>query len=406
MRWLVIVLLLGIALTPVYAYNSGFRPVYQPNSPSGTNPSELYCTLNEFLNSYNSTTNSFSCGSPSAITYENNTASNVGLGEGIFKQKTGVNLEFKNISCSGSATCSSNATDITISSTGGASGEANTQSSPAKANSLVLTKSGVDLPIKGIACSGSATCSANSTDVTVDVSGLTDTNTAQIASAGGISLFKQRDNATQNTLKGLIATTGITLSSGVSTIDVSTNFKSNNISTTCSGTDKVSSISYDNQTGIETVTCTSDSTGSGPVTLSADVTCTATATYCTVFTIPLTTSKDHSIKFHLSAETNTAGATPQIRVRSDQAGTDGWCTITHYTAATTQVLDVLRITTASADDGETTWLPAVNTPQNIPVECAFKTGATPGNLILELQAEVASTVTVNGGSNYIMTVAP
>lgn len=98
---------------------------------------------------------------------ENNTASNVGLGQDIFKQKTGVDLEFKGIAISGDLSISSNATDITISHIGGSSGEVNTQSSPTHANTLVLAKVGVDLPIKGIACGGSITCSNNSTDVTL-----------------------------------------------------------------------------------------------------------------------------------------------------------------------------------------------------------------------------------------------
>ena len=52
----------------------------------------------------------------------------------------------------------------------GAGGEINTMSSPTHAESLVLTKSVFDLPIKGIACTGSATCTGNTTDVTIDVS--------------------------------------------------------------------------------------------------------------------------------------------------------------------------------------------------------------------------------------------
>ena len=102
---------------------------------------------------------------------ENNTASNLSPGTGLFAQKTGVDLEFKSLAEGSNITITNNATSVTISASGSA-GEANTMSSPTHANTLVLTKVGVDLPIKGIACSGSATCSANSTDVTITVSGI------------------------------------------------------------------------------------------------------------------------------------------------------------------------------------------------------------------------------------------
>ena len=169
MRFLLLILLLvPFILVPAFA-NIGFMPVYQPTSIAGTNPTELYCIFGEFLNSYNSTTNSFTCGAGGGGG-ENNTASNLSPGIGLFAQKSGVDLEFKSLAAGSNILIASNTTSVTISASGSA-GEANTMSSPTHANSLVLTKVGVDLPIKGIACFGSATCSANSTDVTITVSG-------------------------------------------------------------------------------------------------------------------------------------------------------------------------------------------------------------------------------------------
>ncbi|NJO63617.1 MAG: hypothetical protein HC836_37140 [Richelia sp. RM2_1_2] len=60
---------------------------------------------------------------------------------------------------------------IVISSTGGGSGEANTASS-AGGQSLVLPKSGIDLPFKGITAGANITLTSNPTDVEVSVSGL------------------------------------------------------------------------------------------------------------------------------------------------------------------------------------------------------------------------------------------
>jgi hypothetical protein len=53
---------------------------------------------------------------------EVNTASNVGAGEGVFKQKTGVDLEFKSLIAGANITIVNNANDLTLSSTGGGGG--------------------------------------------------------------------------------------------------------------------------------------------------------------------------------------------------------------------------------------------------------------------------------------------
>jgi len=57
---------------------------------------------------------------------EANTASNVGSGNGVFYQKTGIDLEFRSLVAGSNITMASSATDITVSSTGGGSGAAAT----------------------------------------------------------------------------------------------------------------------------------------------------------------------------------------------------------------------------------------------------------------------------------------
>jgi len=278
---------------------------------------------------------------------------NVGTGEGlVFKEKSGMNLRFKSIKAGSNIAITNNADEILIDSTS-SGGETNTASNLGTGRQLFKQKIGTDLQFR------------------------------TLTQGQGMSLTQNSDD-----------------------VSIQTNFKIDNISQVCSGTDKVSAITFNNVTGDTVVICSSDQIGSsGPVKLAADVTCSAIApSYCIVFTIPLTASKAHTIDFSLSAESNTAGATPQIRVRIDDAGNTGFCTITHFTTATAQVLDTIAIGTAPADDGENTWLPGPNIAQTIPVYCSLVTDATPGNLILEMQAELPSTVRINGGSFYIMQV--
>ena len=251
-------ILIAFVLTPAFAYNSGFRPIYQPNSGAGgSNATELYCTFGEFLNSYNSTTNSFTCGAGGGGG-ENNTASNLSPGTGLFFAKSGVDLEFKSLTNGSNITISANDTTVMISASGSA-GEANTMSSPTHANTLVLTKVGVDLPIKGVAVSGDLQISSNDTDVTIS---FTDTPGGSgfdtIASSPQTTATILADNSTITntaTIKTLTQGTGITLTNGSNAVTVATSFKANTLA--CSGTDKFSA--YDNSTGL--YTCTADSSG-------------------------------------------------------------------------------------------------------------------------------------------------
>lgn len=82
---------------------------------------------------------------------ESNTASNVGTGTGVFAQKSGVDLQFKSLIAGTNIEITYDSTGITIAATGSASGEANTASNiGAGGIGVFAQKSGVDLQFKNI----------------------------------------------------------------------------------------------------------------------------------------------------------------------------------------------------------------------------------------------------------------
>jgi hypothetical protein len=143
-------------------------------------------------------------------------------------------------------------------------------------------------------------------------------------------------------------------------------------------------------------------TPAGISTLGADVTCSVTATYCTVFTVPLTASSGNRLDVYMIGDSNTAGSAIQMRVQFDNAGNNGFCNYRTYTTSTAEVLDVLAAT-AATDTGETVWLAGANVPMPLDIQCGFETDASPGNALVQIQMEVASTGTIQKGSNYIKT---
>ena len=92
------------------------------------------------------------------------TASNVGSGEGVFKQKAGTDLEFKSILGSGNITITDLGDELQIA-TAGAAGEANTASNIGGAIGVFNNKVGVDLQFKSL--------NSLTTDLTIVDSGTT-----------------------------------------------------------------------------------------------------------------------------------------------------------------------------------------------------------------------------------------
>ncbi len=96
---------------------SEFDTVANIQNQAGTNIGALADVV-KYLNSFIFVGSTSSTGSTaSGGTGEANTASNVGTGAGIFKQKTGVDLELKSLTAGTNITLTQNADDITIATT-------------------------------------------------------------------------------------------------------------------------------------------------------------------------------------------------------------------------------------------------------------------------------------------------
>lgn len=252
------------------------------SSTSSPGPNEKYCLVGEWFNAFNETTNNFDCYPvPGGSTYENNTASNIGIGYGLFKQKTGVNLEFFNIFCAGDLICSINATDFRISFT--------------------------------------ASTVSSSLDDLLDV----------IISSPVINSILYYD--------------------GSNWIDKI--FKINTFNTTCSGTDKVSRVAINNQTGLQTITCSTDETGGTSPTngyLVAHWTLSSTKTnigdsFVDIYT--QTNSNGKGIFIHTGSET-----TVRIHVEWTKVGT-GTQTVQLIAIDDSTVLISLNVVSGSNDSG-------------------------------------------------------
>ena len=150
---------------------------------------------------------------------EANTASNVGLGAGVFKQKTGVDLEFKSFTAGSNITITPSADEIQISATGG-SGEVNTASNVGTgAGQVFKQKTGVDLELKTIKAGTNITVTNNADDITIDAAGGGgEVNTASNLGAGE-GVFAQKTGVDLE-FKSLVAGTNISLTGTANDITI------------------------------------------------------------------------------------------------------------------------------------------------------------------------------------------
>ena len=136
-----------------------------------------------------------------------------------------------------------------------------------------------------------------------------------------------------------------------------------------------------------TFTTMNNSTSLTYYVLTSNLTNNNAGAYVAAFTIPLTANSGNVVEGTLVASSNTATWAIQARGRVNNAGTVGYCSFMTPNGVAASPIDNIAVGLAPGDTGETTLLPAINVPIPIKVQCAVKTGATPGSLFVEFQPE-------------------
>jgi len=165
----------------------------------------------------------------------------------------------------------------------------------------------------------------------------------------------------------------------------------NSVAVVTVGTDNgVTFTTINNSTSLTYYVLTSNRTNSNP----------AVGVYVTAFSIPLTANSGNVVEGTLVASTNTGGDAIQVRGRTDNAATNGNCFFsTPIAVVGAPEFDTIQVAAAPLDTAVAAFpfIP-INAPIPIKVQCAVKTGPTPGSLFIEFQPEVAGTSTISAGS--------
>ncbi|MBD3261342.1 MAG: hypothetical protein GF334_06590, partial [Candidatus Altiarchaeales archaeon] len=96
---------------------------------------------------------------------EDNTGTNLGFGASVYKQKSGVTLEFKSLTAGSNVTITENDFDVEI--TANTAGESNTASNVGAGNEIFKQKTGVDLEFRSLSAGPNITLTQNSDDVEI-----------------------------------------------------------------------------------------------------------------------------------------------------------------------------------------------------------------------------------------------
>jgi hypothetical protein len=148
---------------------------------------------------------------------EVNTASNVGAGSQVFKQKVGVDLQFRTLAAGSNVTLTQNTDTVTIAAS--TTGETNTASNVGAGSGVFKQKTGVDFEFKSLVAGTNITLTPGTDTVTIAATDTGEVNTASNLGATGEGVFGQKTGVDLQ-FKKLKAGTNVTLTSDSTSITI------------------------------------------------------------------------------------------------------------------------------------------------------------------------------------------
>lgn len=148
---------------------------------------------------------------------EANTVSNLGTGEQLFKQKTGVDLQFRTIRGDGATTAVSTVGDDLVISVP-SPGQINTASNLSGGTGIFASKVGADLQFKSLVAGSNITLTSAANTITITGSSTGEANTASNVGVGN-ELFKAKSGVDLR-FRTLVAGTGVTITNSISDDEV------------------------------------------------------------------------------------------------------------------------------------------------------------------------------------------
>ncbi len=121
---------------------------------------------------------------------EINTASNVGGGNEVFKSKSVADLRFRTLVAGTNITLTQGTDTITVAASSGVAGETNTASNVGAGADVFKQKTGVDLEFRSLVAGSNISIAEGASDITITGTG--EANTASNLGATGVGLFKAK----------------------------------------------------------------------------------------------------------------------------------------------------------------------------------------------------------------------
>lgn len=175
---------------------------------------------------------------------EANTASNVGTGEGLFKQKVGVDLEFKSLIAGSNITLSPTADSVVITALN-PGGDITDGQNLGAGEAVFDSKLGPDLLFKTLVAGTNISLVSDAETITISSSDTGEVNTASNIGTGS-GLFAQKIG-TDLQFKSIIAGSNITITEGVDSITISSTGGSGGGITGASNTSAINGVFLEQQ---------------------------------------------------------------------------------------------------------------------------------------------------------------